>query len=196
MAIYRFRISFEDYDDVIREIDVLPKQTFLDLHNALHAATGYNPQVPSSFYVSNDQWKKGDEIAYLPTDRKVEAGVTLMEDSRLSKFIDDPHQKFYYVYNFDRPFDFHVQLVKILKDEEGKVYPALFKSVGQAPKPLGTSVLPTEVSDKKDKEADDYDFLNETEYGIDEAEDFDMLDEEEQEESNDGEGNEGFEEEY
>ena len=195
MAIYRFRISFEDYDDVIREIDVLPKQTFLDLHNALHAATGYNPQVPSSFYVSNDQWKKGDEIAYLPTDRKVETGVTLMEDSRLSKFIDDPHQKFYYVYNFDRPFDFHVQLIKILKEEDGKVYPALFKSVGQAPKPLGTSILPTEVSDKKEKEADDYDFLNETEYGIDEAEDFDMLDEEEQEESN-GEGNEGFEEEY
>lgn len=195
MAIYRFRISFEDYDDVIREIDVLPKQTFLDLHNALHAATGYNPQVPSSFYVSNDQWKKGDEIAYLPTERKVETGVTLMEDSRLSKFIDDPHQKFYYVYNFDRPFDFHVQLIKILKEEEGKVYPALFKSIGQTPKPLGTSVLPTEVVDKKDKEADDYDFLNETEYGIDEAEDFDMLDEEEQEESN-GEENEGFEEEY
>ncbi len=195
MAIYRFRISFEDYDDVIREIDVLPKQTFLDLHHALHAATGYNPQVPSSFYVSNDHWKKGDEIAYLPTEQKIEKGVALMENSRLNKFIDDPHQKFYYVYNFDRPFDFHVQLIKILKEEEGKTYPTLFKSVGQAPKPLGSSILPTEASNKKEKDADDYDFLNETEYGIDEAEDFDMLDEEEQEESN-REENGGYEEEY
>ncbi len=195
MAIYRFRISFEDYDDVIREIDGLPKQTFLDLHHALHAATGYNPQVPSSFYVSNDHWKKGDEIAYLPTEQKIEKGVALMENSRLNKFIDDPHQKFYYVYNFDRPFDFHVQLIKILKEEEGKTYPTLFKSVGQAPKPLGSSILPTEASNKKEKDADDYDFLNETEYGIDEAEDFDMLDEEEQEESN-REENGGYEEEY
>ncbi len=193
MAIYRFRISFEDYDDVIREIDVLPKQTFLDLHNALHAATGYNPEVQSSFYVSNDHWKKGDEIAYLPDERKKERGLPLMEDSRLSKFIDDPHQKFYYVYNFDHPLDFHVQLIKILKEEVGKEYPALFKSIGQTPKLPGAPVVPTEVPSKK--EGDEYDFLQETEYGINEEEDLDMLDEEEQEESKE-EGNAGYEEDY
>jgi len=177
MAIYRFRISFEDYDDVIREIDVLPKQTFLDLHRAFHAATGYNPEVPSSFYVSNDHWKKGTEIAYLPNKRKAEQGIALMEESRLNRFIDDPHQKFYYVYNFDRPFDFHVQLIKILKEEEGKTYPALFKSIGQVPKLAGSATVPGESSAAKKE--DEYDFLNETEYGIDEAEDFGMLDEDE-----------------
>lgn len=196
MAIYRFRISFEDYDDVIREIDVLPKQTFLDLHRAIHAATGYEPEKPSSFYVSNDQWKKGDEIAYLPNARKIDRGVVLMEVSKLSRFIDDPHQKFYYVYNFDRPFDFHVQLIKILKEEEGKVYPALFRSMGQVPKLPGAPILPTDLSTKKEEEED---FLQETEYGIDEAEDLDMLDEEEgdQEENkgNDGDSG-GYEEEY
>ncbi|SFB92041.1 pRiA4b ORF-3-like protein [Parapedobacter composti] len=194
MAIYRFRISFEDYDDVIREIDVLPKQTFLDLHNALHAATGYNPEVPSSFYVSNDRWKKGDEIAYMPDKQKLERGVALMEQSRLSKFIDDPHQKFYYVYNFDRPFDFHVQLVKILKEEEGKEYPALFKSVGQVPKLPGTPIVPTESAAKK--EGDEYDFLQETEYGINEEEDLDMLDGEEQEGAGEEADNSRDEEEY
>lgn len=194
MAIYRFRISFEDYDDVIREIEVLPKQTFLDLHRALHSATGYNPEVPSSFYVSNDHWKKGAEIAYLPNKHKAEQGVALMEESRLNRFIDDPHQKFYYVYNFDRPFDFHVQLIKILKEEEGKTYPALFRSIGQVPKLPGVAVLPGEASKKEDE----YDFLNETEYGIDEAEDLDMLDEEEggEEKTSNEEGNEGYEEEY
>lgn len=195
MAIYRFRISFEDYDEVTRDIDVLSKQTFLDLHRALHASTGYNPDVSSSFYVSNDQWKRGEEIAYLPNERKVESGVKLMESARLSRFIDDPHQKFYYTYNFDRPFDFHVQLIKILKEEGGKEYPALFKSVGQAPKALGAAVIPSEDTSKKD--TDDYDFLNETEYGIDEAEDFDLLDGEEQaDESGDNDGQQGFEDEY
>lgn len=197
MAIYRFRISFEDYDDVLREIDILPKQTFLDLHRALHTATGYNPEVSSSFYVSNDQWKKGDEIAYLPNARKAERGVILMENSRLNRFIDDPHQKFYYVYNFDRPFDFHVQLIKILKEEEGKVYPSLFRSVGQVPKLPGAVVVPGESAKKEDE----YDFLNETEYGIDEAEDLDMLDDTEDEggksdTDNEEGGNEGYEEEY
>ena len=178
MAIYRFRISFEDYDDVIREIDILPKQTFLDLHQALHAATGYNAELPSSFYVSNDRWKKGAEIAYMPNDVKKEQGVALMEESKLSRFIDDPHQKFYYVYHFERPLDFHVQLIKILKEEEGKAYPSLFKSAGQVPKLTGAKVVPTETANKKDEE--EYDFLGETEYGINEEEDLDMLDEEEQ----------------
>lgn len=193
MAIYRFRISFEDYDDVIREIDILPKQTFLDLHLALHAATGYDAEMPSSFYVSNDRWKKGKEIAYLPTKSKAEQGVALMEESRLSRFIDDPHQKFYYIYNFDHPVDFHVQLIKILKEEEGQTYPVLFKSAGQVPKVPGLKVVPTETSDKKDEE--EYDFLAETEYGINEEEDLDMLDEDQQGDEKE-EGNEGYGEDY
>lgn len=181
MAIYRFRVTFEDYDEVYREIDILSKQTFLDLHQAIHNATGYQSAVSSSFYVSNDQWKKGEEIAFMPTERKLEKGVVKMENSKLNKFVNDPHQKFYYVYNFDKPYDFHVQLIKILKEEEGATYPALFRSVGVAPKPFGVAVTETDSTDVSN--TDDFDFLNETQYGIDEKEDYELLDGEEGEEA-------------
>jgi len=174
MAIYRFRVTFEDYDDIIREIDVLPTHTFLDLHQAIHQSTGYNPELPSSFYISNDQWMKGEEIAFLPNVRKKEQGVALMEASKLNKFIDDPHQKFYYTYNFERPFDFHVQLIKIAKEEEGKKYPLISKSIGTAPKPFGAAIIPTQEHTDKKEEKDDYDFLNETEYGIEDSDDLDL----------------------
>ncbi|HEY0176461.1 MAG TPA: hypothetical protein VGC08_08785, partial [Pedobacter sp.] len=95
MAIYRFRISFEDYDEVIREIDIKSTQTFEDLHKAVHRSTGYSTEKSSSFYVSSDHWIKGDEIAYLPHQRKIDRGVALMENAKLSSFIEDPHQKFY-----------------------------------------------------------------------------------------------------
>lgn len=159
MAIYRFKVSFEDYDDVIREIDIRSNQTFEDLHHAIHRTTGYNPEQSSSFYVSNDYWIKKDEIAYLPSPRKAERGIALMSNSKLSSFIDDPHQKFYYTYNFDRPYDFHVELVKILDEEKGKEYPFIVKSIGDAPKPLG--LTPPPISSD---EPDEFDFLNETEY--------------------------------
>ena len=128
MAIYRFKVSFEDYDDVIREIDIKSNQTFKDLHDAIHKSIGYDAEKPSSFYASNDQWIKNEEIAYLPNQRKIDRGIALMENSKLSSFIEDPHQKFYYVYNFDRPFDFHIQLVKILENDT-KEYPLVVKSV-------------------------------------------------------------------
>lgn len=208
MAVYRFRVTFEDYDEVIREIDMLSSHTFLDFHRAIHQATGYDPSLSSSFYVSNDHWKKGQEVAYLPTEKKIEQGVTLMEGAKLNRFIDDPHQKFYYRYNFAHPFDFHVQLIRILKEEPGKEYPLTTKSIGQAPKPPGAVAVPSaegtddttdDKASKKSEEPknqDDYDFLNETEYGIDESEDLDLLNEDEQDGESDAESGEGFEEEF
>ncbi|GGI24164.1 IS1096 element passenger TnpR family protein [Pedobacter mendelii] len=134
MAIYKFKITFEDFDDVVREIDIKSNQTFEDLHKAIHKSTGYNAEKSSSFYVSTDNWLKGDEIAYLPSERKKDR-VVLMENSKLSGFIEDPHQKFYYTYNFDRPFDFHVELIKIILDADPHIeYPFLARSSGEAPK--------------------------------------------------------------
>ena len=171
MAIYRFRVSFEDYDDVVRDIDIKSTQTFEDLHLAIHKSTGYNPEQSSSFYVSNDQWIKGDEIAYLPNQRKIDRGVTLMTGTKLNRFIEDPHQKFYYTYNFDRPFDFHIELIKILDEEANKEYPSLARSVGEAPKPAGAVAAPA-VAAAEDTE--EYDFLNETEYGVGDEDTEDM----------------------
>lgn len=161
MAIYRFRVSFEDYDEVVREIDIKSTQRFEDLHKAIHRSTGYDPEKSSSFYVSTDHWIKGEEIAYLPNQRKIDRGVSLMENVKLSSLIDDPHQKFYYIYNFDRPYDFHVELIKIILETDPNIqYPYVVKSVGEAPK----------IIDKNNPEAlaaaaapvvSEFDFLNE-----------------------------------
>ncbi len=193
MAIYRFRVTFEDYEDVYREIDMPSKATFLELHQAIHNATGYTPDVSSSFYVSNDQWKKGTEIAFLPTERKQSNGVIEMEGIRLSKFIDDPHQKFYYIYNFDRPYDFHVELIKILKEEDGKEYPFVFKAVGTVPKPVAAANFPLSTAEDDDEDEDLP--TDDTEYGVDEDEEFDLFDGEE-EEGGEEEGASGVEDEY
>jgi hypothetical protein len=206
MALYRFRVTFEDYDDVMREIDVKSNQTFEDLHRAIHKSTGYNPEYASSFYISNDQWIKGEEITYLPNQKRIDRGVSLMEKVKLLSFIDDPHQKFYYTFNFDRPFDFHVELMKIILDEApGVVYPAVTKSVGEAPKQFGNvpniPVAPPE--------SDEFDFLNEMAFGEEDAEDFSevneageavedeekVADEEEDEFGSDFPEDEGFEDE-
>lgn len=185
MAVYRFRVIFEDYEEVYRDIDMPSKGTFLELHQEIQKSTGYLADAPSSFYVSNDQWKKGTEIAFNPVQRKVDAGVLLMENIRLSKFIDDPHQKFYYIYNFDHPYDFHVELIKILKEEEGKEYPSVFRSVGQAPKNAAAANFPISADTDED---DDEPIIDEDseEYGVDEEDEYsvDEGDEESEEEEN------------
>ncbi len=172
MAIYRFKVSFEDYDDVVREIDIKSNQTFEDLHHAIHKSTGYKAENPSSFYVSNDQWIKNEEIAYMPNPQKEKNGVAAMADSRLSSFIDDPHQKFYYIYNFDRPLDFHVELIKILlNDEAGKTYPFVSRSSGEAPKLVGAGLVPPTAT----LVSEEFDFLNEMDFNPEDAEELESM---------------------
>jgi len=177
MAIYRFRVSFEDYEDIYRELDMPSKSSFLDFHEQIHQSLGFDPAKSSSFYVSNDQWKKGIEITYLPNAKRQANKVLLMEDIRLSKFIDDPHQKFYYIYNFDRTFEFHIELIKILKEEDGKVYPALFKKVGEPPTIINAANFPL-MDEIEDDEDDDIIEDDGEEYGVDEEDEFDMFDDE------------------
>src|SRR6185312_15500329 len=182
MALYRFRVTFEDYDDVVREIDIKSNQTFEDLHRAIHQSTGYNAEYPSSFYISNDQWTKGEEITYMPNQKRIDRGVALMDKVKLLSYIDDPHQKFYYTFNFDRPFDFHVELMKIILEETpGVAYPAVVKSVGEAPKQFG-NVLNTPIATP---EGDDFDFLNEMGINEEDTEDFSEVTETGEEEDDD-----------
>jgi len=203
MALYRFRVTFEDYDDVTREIDIKSNQNFEDLHKAIHQSTGYNPEFSSSFYISNDQWIKGEEITYLPNQKRIDRGVSLMDKVKLSSFIDDPHQKFYYTFNFDRPYDFHVELMKIILDETpGVIYPTVVKSVGEAPRQFIAGAIPTILPPA----SDDFDFLNEMAFNPEDAEDFSEVtdtdgeqeektveDEEEDEFGNEFSDDEGFE---
>jgi len=171
MALYRFRVTFEDYDEVTRDIDVKSNQTFEDLHRAIHQSTGYNPEYPSSFYISNDQWMKGEEITFMPNQKRIDRKIPLMDKIKLSSYIDDPHQKFYYTFNFDRPFDFHVELMKIILDETpGTTYPAVVRSVGEAPKQFGNVFNPAAIPAAT--EESEFDFLNEMAYNHDDADEF------------------------
>lgn len=178
MAIYRFKISFEDYDEVIREIDIKSTQTFEDLHKAVHRSTGYSAEKSSSFYVSSDHWIKGDEIAYLPNQRKTDNGVILMEKAKLSSYIEDPHQKFYYIYNFDRPFDFHVELIKIILQTDPNIeYPVLFKSIGEAPKIFNASDPGVAAAVASTAAvSNDFDFLNEMDFVPEDSEEIEAMD--------------------
>jgi hypothetical protein len=197
MAIYRFRVSFEDFDEVVREIDIKSTQKFEDLHKAIHRSTGYDAEKSSSFYVSTDHWIKGDEIAYLPNQRKIDRGVSLMENVKLNSLIEDPHQKFYYIYNFDRPFDFHVELIKILLETDPNIqYPHLFKSIGEAPKIIDKN-NPGALAAVVAPAISEFDFLNELDVVPEDTEELEAMggtgiNEKEQDEEEDDHEDEAF----
>ena len=145
MAIYRFRIAFEEYDDVYRDVEIRSLQNFEELHSAIQEAIGFDGSKPATFYMSSDNWKKGQEISL---SKSANATAKLMKNSRLCDFIADPHQKIYYVFDQPSQWTFFIELFKILpENEQVKKYPVCVKVHGDAPKQYVVLEAPKGVPD-------------------------------------------------
>lgn len=136
MAVYRFRIEIEDHDNLFREIEIKSSQTFQDLHFSILQAFAFDLKHAASFFYSDDLWHMEDEIAFELSPYSQISGASPMSKVRISDFIDDPHQRFLYVYQSDEGWVFLTELVNISTDapKAGENYPRMVKSVGEAPK--------------------------------------------------------------
>jgi hypothetical protein len=138
MALYKFKLTFEEYEDISRVIEIKSSQTFFEFHKAILDSVGFDQKQMASFYMSNDTWKKEQEITLedMSDDRDENSiPIPTMKDSRLSMFVNDPHQKIVYVYDFIEMWTMHLELVAIeMKEKTGIKYPLCSKSVGLAPK--------------------------------------------------------------
>ncbi len=142
MAAYRFRVTFEEHEDIYRDIEVKSNQTFEDLHTIIQQSIGFDGSQLASFYLSDDNWHKGLEITLLDMSEQEEHKLIVMKDARLKDFIADPHQKIYYVFDFMNMWSFYIELTKIIPSEEqGVTFPRIIKSIGEAPKQYGSSIL-------------------------------------------------------
>ncbi|MCZ2141632.1 MAG: plasmid pRiA4b ORF-3 family protein [Bacteroidia bacterium] len=138
MAVYKFKVTFEEYDEVSRVIEIKSSQTFLDFHKAILDAIGFDQKQMASFYMSDDSWRKEQEISLEDmSDYEDDNSIPIptMKDSRLSMFINDPHQKIVYVYDYMEMWTFHIELIGIeAKEKTGTKYPLCTKTIGIAPK--------------------------------------------------------------
>jgi hypothetical protein len=123
MAVYKFKVIFEDQDDVCRVIEIKPGQTFQDLHKAIQDSIKFDASADAEFYTSDDYWRKETKISF-----------DEFKSTKISKYIDDPHQKFIYEFDPKAKWVLTVELMKILTEEEsGASYPRCIKSIGKAP---------------------------------------------------------------
>ena len=149
--VFRFRLSFDDVDDVERVFDVSGKNTFRDFHYAIQDAINFDRIKVASFYKANDYWHAGEEFCTEPKPNAKAAGA-----SELAAQIDDPYQKFIYIYDADGGnWQMKLEVIKLAREEDGVEYPNLVKSIGASPKQyVDPKSLISDPSAKLFKEAD------------------------------------------
>lgn len=136
MHVYRFRLLLEDVDDFYRDIEIMANSTFEDLHKAILQAVGFDGKELASFYISNSTWNRMKEITLVDMSEEddKENAPLLMGKCKLFEFIDDPHQRLIYVYDFLNMYEFYIELYKIVQSEKGIKYPRCVKQSGLLPK--------------------------------------------------------------
>lgn len=135
MAVYKFKLTFEDYEDTYRVIEIKSNQVFLDFHKIILESIMFDDKQLASFYMTNDTWRKGQEITLEDMTDDPENPIPEMKTAKLSQYINDPHQKIIYVYDFMALWTMRLELFGIEVKENPKfTYPRIGKSVGLAPK--------------------------------------------------------------
>jgi len=130
--IYRFRVIFDTEEDIFRDIEMAVSATFEDLHNVIVQSFGLEGQEMASFYLSNDQWEQGEEIALFDIG-DIPGETLLMQEYTLDTLLNREQTRLIYIYDFLHMWTFLVELADIADPIEGQSYPNLLYSHGQLP---------------------------------------------------------------
>lgn len=130
--VFRFRIILDAKDDIFRDIELEEELTFEDLHNAITQAFGFGGSEMASFYVSDDDWNQGEEIALFNVSEGLES-TKIMSETNLSSLFSEEQKRMLYVYDFFNMWTFFVELIDIGEHVDGTSYPNLINSYGETP---------------------------------------------------------------
>ena len=166
--IYKFKITIEEEEEFLRELEINANSTFEEFHFAILKAVGLEGEELASFFICDDLWNKAKEITLLDMSED-ENRIDIMNDCILKDYIVDPNQKLIYEYDFLNLWTFLIELVKTKTPQAKVAYPKCVKSVGKlTPKiKVSNSFLPADFTEDdfeitdKEFEAFSEDELNE-----------------------------------
>lgn len=173
--IFKFLILSDEVDNFKREIKIDADATFLDFYNSILDCTGYNEKEMASFFLSDNRWRKKQEITLVEMDTDSDEDSLIMEECVLGDYLEDEKQKLMFVFDYLTERALYIELSEIIP---GKNLKKAFCSIsqGEAPKQvidlqdikqdnvsldLGESFFGDESFDMEELDKDGFDGLDE-----------------------------------
>ncbi len=154
--IYRLRVILDTVEDIFRDIEIQSSSNLEDFHNVITQSFGFEGQEMASFYVSNDAWEQGEEIALFDMSEKP-GEKRVMSDTLLGDTLWVKQTKLIYVYDFLYMWTFLIELAEITEPEPGMQYPNLMFAKGEIPLEALEPEFKSEALDEDDEFDDGYD---------------------------------------
>ncbi|GAB4384252.1 MAG: hypothetical protein Kow0075_16300 [Salibacteraceae bacterium] len=163
-TIVHFRVVIDYEKTVFRDIQIGADASFLDLHEMIQEAFGFDNTQMASFYMSNDNWDKGLEITLMSmlepdeTD-KTNPPILEMALTSIGDLVKESGQKLVYVSDFMLMWCFYIEALKVYQTDECLILPRITQSFGTPPGQYDKAEQPLfDVSDPIDTNADEDEF--------------------------------------
>ena len=130
---FRILLDSKDKQEVFRDILINDTDNFESLFNSIIQSFDLSGKEMASFYVSNDNWDKGQEISLLDLNfgDEIQNSSPIMKNSIIKDFIEEPDQKFIFIYDFLNMWIFLIELIGY--ENNGPQLPELILSIGEPP---------------------------------------------------------------
>ena len=112
--IFKFLILSDEVNDFKREIKIDADATFMDLYNTLIESIGYSEKEMASFFLSDDKWRKKQEITLVEMDTDSDVDSLVMEDCILSDYLEDEKQKLLFVFDYLTERALYIELSEMI----------------------------------------------------------------------------------
>jgi len=135
MSIYKFRVVIEGQDIIFRDIEIKNSQNFEEFHQIILKAFNFDNSQMASFYVSDEDWDKGQEIALFDMSIQENDGEKVLEMSKttIADIVTTINDHLLYTYDFLNMWNFFIELIEINEQEAKDNYPQIVTSEGEAP---------------------------------------------------------------
>jgi hypothetical protein len=141
MNIFKFRVIIDTEEDIFRDIEIETNDTFQSLHEAILSAFDFEEGEMASFYMSNDEWERGEEVTLMEMgEGAAPGGIKTMNGLALDQMVSNPEEKIVYVYDFLRMWCFYIELVEVKKAAPSTIYPRVALVFGDAPEQTSKEV--------------------------------------------------------
>jgi hypothetical protein len=171
--IIKYRVISGEKDDFVRDIELFSDSTFMDFHLAIEASCDFDPNLITTFYLSNKSWDKLDEVALDRIDAELQAEVLLMEETKLEHFEPVVGQRFIYIFDFFSVRAFFIEIVNIrksTKDDEHLEFPICTLSHGKSPR----QVFIDDISEDDLDDFGSFDEEDDDEFGMENIDNYDI----------------------
>lgn len=130
--IFKFLILSDEVDNFKREIKIDSDATFYDFYRAILDCTGFSDKEMASFFISDEKWRKKQEITLVEMDTYSDEDAYTMEECVLNDYLEDEKQKLMFVFDYLTERALYIELSEMITGKNLKS-PVCSLSVGKAP---------------------------------------------------------------